>query len=371
MEDVAIERSFWRGKSVFVTGHTGFKGSWLTLWLTEMGARVFGYSLDAGSRYGLFPQLRIGRELHTTYGDVRDRASLGLAMAAAEPEIAFHLAAQPLVRASYRDPAYTLAVNVMGTVHFLDALRANPSVRAAIVVTSDKCYAGQARDQAYREGDPMGGRDPYSCSKGCVELVTASYRDSFFRDAGAAIATVRAGNVIGGGDWAQDRLLPDLVRAFSCGRILRLRYPQAVRPWQYVLDPLHGYLMLAHRLWQEGTAYVGAWNFGPNGVVRTVEEMVRYAAKLWGEGARWEVEGACHPYEAQYLGLDCSKARRQLGWAPLLAVDGALDWTLAWYRAARFETTDMHAFSAQQIENFEGLVGADQAPAQTLGRDGA
>lgn len=366
VEGMAINPDFWRGKSVFLTGHTGFKGGWLALWLKRMGARVTGYALPPPTTPSLFGTAGIADALaRSTIADIRDPERLNAALAEAQAEIVFHLAAQPLVRAAYEDPIGTYAVNVMGTVHLLEAIRRCPTVRAAVMVTSDKCYENREWWWGYRENEPMGGHDPYSSSKGCAELVSAAYRRSFFADGRVALASARAGNVIGGGDWAADRLLPDLVRAFGQGQPLTLRNPGAVRPWQHVLEPLAGYLLLAERLLGagageeegDGESYAGGWNFGPRDEdARSVLEVVSAAARLWGEGALWQVQenAAAEPHEARTLKLDCSLARGRLGWAPRLGLDAALAWTLDWYRAQR-AGEDMRACCAAQIDRYQGL----------------
>lgn len=327
---------FWKDRPVFVTGHTGFKGAWLCLWLRHMGARVTGYALDPPTEPSLFKLAGVGAELMDLRGDVRDAATLESAIKKAEPEIILHLAAQSLVRVSYQEPVETFATNVMGTVHLLDAVRRASSVRAVLVVTSDKCYENREWSRGYREDDAMGGYDPYSSSKGCAELLTAAYRRSFF-DGHAAqppgIATARAGNVIGGGDWAQDRLLPDLLKSFADGRSTVIRNPLATRPWQHVLEPLRGYLMLAEGLWGGDRAMPGGWNFGPRGTdVKPVSWIADTAAQHWGGNAAWERDPAFHPHEAHSLQLDITKAEDQLGWHPVLSVDDAVAWTVRWYR---------------------------------------
>lgn len=348
---------FWRGRRVFVTGHTGFKGGWLSLWLASLDAEVAGYALPPPTTPSLFDLARIGERVVHTEGDIRDPARLTDAMARHRPEIVFHMAAQPLVRASYDDPAETYAVNVLGTAHVLDAVRRIGGVRAVVVITSDKCYENREWHWGYREDEAMGGADPYSASKGCTELVAASYRRSFFDPAahdrhGVALATVRAGNVIGGGDWAADRLVPDAMRAFGRGETLTLRYPGAIRPWQHVLEPLAGYLNVAERLFHEGPAFGEGWNFGPGeDGERTVGTVVETLAALWGAGARWTVTGEPQPHEARFLKLDCAKAKARLGWRPRLGFDAALDRTVAWYRA-HAEGRDMGAVTLSQIADY-------------------
>lgn len=322
----------WAGRRVFLTGHTGFKGGWLALWLQRLGAEVTGFSL-APEPASLGEALDIERRMPSVRGDIRDAPALRAALLDAAPEIVFHLAAQPLVRASYADPVGTLQVNVLGTAHLLEAVRAAPSVRAVVVVTTDKCYENREWAWPYRESDRLGGHDPYSSSKAGTELVAASWRRSFLASAGVAVATVRAGNVIGGGDWAANRLVPDCVRAFSAGQPALIRNPAATRPWQHVLDPLNGYLLLAERLMEHGQNYAQAWNFGP-GVddVRPVCDVVRLMAEAWGGGATWEIEGGTHPHEAGLLAVDASLARARLGWQPRLPLPEALAWTARWYQ---------------------------------------
>ena len=348
-----IDASFWRDRPVFLTGHTGFKGAWLTLWLTRMGAKVTGYSLAPETTPNLFDRAAVRTRCHSVIGDIRDSDALRRAMEAAKPEIVLHLAAQALVRRSYREPIETFAANVMGTVHCLDAVRHTPSVRATVVVTSDKCYENRGWDWAYRENEPMGGHDPYSSSKGCSELVAAAYRSSFLdREETSRLATARAGNVIGGGDWSEDRLIPDMVRAFTAHRSVEIRAPASTRPWQHVLEPLHGYLRLAEVLaGQDGRSVAEGWNFGPvDADCKPVSYIVDRLAKGWGEGAAWHLSKTPHPHEANVLKVDASKARARLGWAPCLHLDQALDWTVEWYRA--FANGDAATLCAGQIDRF-------------------
>jgi CDP-glucose 4,6-dehydratase len=329
---MAVDPRFWRGKRVFVTGHTGFKGAWLTLWLSELGSRVSGYSLPPPTDPSLFEQAKVVQMVNSIDGDILHLDHLCAAMAQAAPDIVFHLAAQSLVRRSYAQPIETYSTNVMGTVNVLEAVRHCESVRAVVVATSDKCYQNQGLARGYVETDPLGGRDPYSSSKACAEHVTAAYRASFFVG-GAAIATARAGNVIGAGDWAADRLVPDLIRAFLTGGAAKIRQPEATRPWQHVLDPLAGYIVLAERLHAGGASFANAWNFGPGpdgsvAVRRIVEEVVRN----WGNGARWEHAAGEHPHEAQMLALDATRAGRELGWTPRLGLADCVAWTVHGYR---------------------------------------
>ncbi|WP_324740336.1 CDP-glucose 4,6-dehydratase [Tsuneonella sp. CC-YZS046] len=325
----------WAGRRVLVTGHTGFKGSWLSLWLHALGAEVTGYALPAPTEPSLFETARIADVIHHVEGDVRDLASLRAAVEQARPDVIFHLAAQPLVRLSYDEPVETYATNVMGTVHLLEAARQVPGVRAIVCVTSDKCYENREWVWPYRESDPMGGHDPYSSSKGCAEIVTAAYRSSYFRESGPALASVRAGNVIGGGDWAADRLVPDLVRAFEAGAAPLIRSPDAVRPWQHVLEALGGYLMIAERLLAGERSFADAWNFGPaDEDARPVSWIVERMRAAWGGGAGEALpDTGPKPHEAGLLRLDCSKARAALGWRPALTLDEALRWIVAWHKA--------------------------------------
>lgn len=330
--------SFWSGKSVFLTGHTGFKGSWLAFWLDALGARVTGYALEPPTSPSLFQAAGLAdRMVRSEIADIRDRARLEAALSAARPDIVIHMAAQPLVLRSYRDPVETYATNVMGTVHLLDAVRRADSVRVVVNVTSDKCYENREWVWGYRENEPMGGRDPYSSSKGCAELVTAAFRQSFFspEKGGAALVSARAGNVVGGGDWAEDRLVPDLIRAFLDGRPAVVRNRHSTRPWQHVLDPLHGYLMLAEAAWNDPATHAEGWNFGPaEGSARPVHWLADRLAALWGDGASWiDDSGPPGPHENRFLALDCSKARQRLGWVPRWNTEETLARTVDWYRA--------------------------------------
>lgn len=334
-------RYFWNGKRVFLTGHTGFKGSWLSLWLHELGAEVTGYSLEPPTEPSLYELCRINELVDTVTADVRDDQSLARAMERAEPDVVIHMAAQPLVRDSYRNPVETYAINVMGTANLLEAVRHCGGVKAVVNVTTDKCYENREWVWGYRESEPMGGYDPYSSSKACSELVTAAYRNSFFNPGeylkhGVAVATARAGNVIGGGDWAADRLVPDAVRAVLGGERIAIRNPHAVRPWQYVLEPLSGYLLLAQLLCEKGAQFASAWNFGPHeDDARPVEWIVKRFCAKWGEDASYELVTGEHPHEAHYLKLDCSKAKAELGWRPKWGLEQAIDSIVEWTRAFR------------------------------------
>lgn len=335
VENMGLTPAFWRGRRVFITGHTGFKGGWLALWLQKLGASVTGYALSPPTQPSLFELADVAANMHSITADVRDIECLRSAIRGADPEIVFHLAAQSLVRFSYDDPVGTFSTNVAGTVNLLEACRSASGLRAVVVVTSDKCYEENAKGLPYRESDALGGHDPYSASKACAEIVTAAYRRSFTGSAGLriALATARAGNVIGGGDWAADRLMTDLISAFSARQRPRVRNPKAIRPWQHVLDPLSGYLLLAERLHAEEQNYAEAWNFGPtaNGAadVRTVADRV---ARLWGNGAAWDLDNDPQPREAALLALDASKAQQRLGWRPQLNFDAALAWAVDWYK---------------------------------------
>ncbi len=348
----------WTGKRVFLTGHTGFKGGWLALWLAHLGAEVRGYSLDPYTTPCLFEAARVGSRVEDLRGDIRDAAAVDKAMTDFQPEVVFHLAAQPLVRLSYSDPMLTFDTNVMGTARVMDAVRRTPSVRAVVSVTTDKCYENKEWVWGYRETDPLGGYDPYSSSKACAEIVSAAFRQSYFPAGGAVgLATARAGNVIGGGDWSDDRLIPDLVRGFQSGEPVAIRRPYAIRPWQHVLEPLHGYITLAERLLSADKAkFATAYNFGPSeDDARTVEWIVERMTKTWGDGASWFQDGDPGVHEAGYLKLDASKARADLGWVPRLRLADALDWTVAWYRA-QGAGADMQAFTLEQIRAYENLV---------------
>lgn len=325
-----MDKGFWKGRRVFLTGHTGFKGSWLSLWLHQLGAQVHGYALDPLTEPSLWQALGLKLESETR-ADLSDLARLRAAAGAAQPEIVFHLAAQPLVRESYKDPVGTFATNVLGTVHLLESLRGLSSLRAVVVVTTDKVYHNEEWPYPYREGDRLGGKDPYSASKAAAEIVTASYRDSFLKEQGVRMASARAGNVIGGGDWSADRLVPDCLRAFAEERAVELRYPQAVRPWQHVLEPLSGYLRLGQGL-LAGESLECGWNFGPKGDEGHAEvgEVAQRLGRLWGESARVQLSQEKHPKEAGLLRLDISKAQAELGWQPRWSLDQALAATVSW-----------------------------------------
>jgi CDP-glucose 4,6-dehydratase len=351
---------FWVGKRVFLTGHTGFKGSWLSLWLQALGAELTGFALSPPTNPSLFEVANVAVGMKSVIGDIRDIDILENSMIEAMPEIVIHMAAQPLVRYSYVDPVETYATNVMGTVHLFEAVRKTKSVKAVVNITTDKCYENREWEWGYRENEAMGGYDPYSNSKGCAELVTSAYRSSFFnpdeyKKHGVALASARAGNVIGGGDWAQDRLIPDVIAAFSAGRPVEIRNPKAIRPWQHVLEPLRGYLMLAEKLYMNGVDFAEGWNFGPNGNdARPVEWIVKHLAEQWGAGAKWSVDRGEHPHEATYLKLDISKAKSYLDWAPKLDLTTSLGMIVDWVQ--RYDhKEDMRQVTLAQIERYSDL----------------
>ena len=352
-------KNFWQGKRVFLTGHTGFKGAWLTIWLDSLGAKVTGYALKPPTKPSIFELCRLDRRIRSNIGDVRDAAKLRKAMLAAKPEIVIHMAAQPLVRLSYKEPALTYETNVMGTVNLLEGVRACSSVKSVVNVTTDKCYENREYNRAFREDEPMGGYDPYSSSKGCSELVTAAYRNSFFnprdyKKHGVALASARAGNVIGGGDWAEDRLIPDIIRAGLRGEKVRIRNPRAIRPWQHVLEPLSGYMLLAEKLYKHGPKYARAWNFGPDaGDAKDVEWIVNRMFAAWPEAPGYVIDKGRHPHEAHYLRLDSSKAHRELGWKPRWRVGQAIDRIVGWTRAYA-DRKDMRSLCLEQIVEYMG-----------------
>jgi CDP-glucose 4,6-dehydratase len=347
-----MDTNFWRGKRVFLTGHTGFKGGWLSLWLTQAGAQVFGYALAPSTSPNLFDVTDIGSLVDSTIGDVNDYQALLAAYRNAKPDIAIHMAAQAIVRDSYDDPVGTYATNVMGTVHFLEAVRQAPGARVALVVTSDKCYENKEWVWGYRENEAMGGYDPYSNSKGCAELVVSAYRRSFLQKDGVALGSARAGNVIGGGDWANHRLLPDFFRAIEAGKTLSIRYPEAVRPWQHVLVPLSGYIRLCEKLWQAPDQFDDGWNFGPDFERdHTVEDILNILKKVWAGPVNWEVEAGEKAHEAINLRLDSSKARNSLAWSAGWTCTDAVVATAQWQQAY-LDGQGMRAFTLQQIDAF-------------------
>lgn len=349
--------SSWRGRRVFLTGHTGFKGSWLALWLARMEAQVCGYALDPCTEPNMFSLARVGPKVEDIRGDIRDYSAVEKAITGFAPEVVFHLAAQPLVHRGYDDPVGTYSTNVMGTVHVLEAVRKALSVRAIVCITTDKCYHNQDWVWPYRETDGLGGYDPYASSKACAEIVAAAYRSSFFchgvQGHAIALATARAGNVIGGGDWSEDRLIPDLMRGFCSGKAVLIRRPGAIRPWQHVLEPLHGYLLLAEKLLAGNARYRSSYNFGPSeDEVWPVERIAKKLVEMWGERASWVRDSSASAHEDGVLRLDSSKARVELGWKPQLRIEAALDWTVAWFRAWK-RGENMDDFTRKQIEQYE------------------
>jgi CDP-glucose 4,6-dehydratase len=355
------DRSFWRRRKVFLTGHTGFKGSWLTLWLDALGADVTGYSLDPPTDPSLFNQANLAGCLRSIRGDVRDFHQLKSAMAECRPDVILHLAAQSVVRSGYDDPIETYSTNVMGTVHVFEALRQLKLPSVVVNVTSDKCYLNREWAWGYREDEPMGGRDPYSNSKGCAELVTTAYRESFFLPAaldrhGVALGSARAGNAIGGGDWTANQLIPDLIRAFLAGKPCLIRSPSAIRPWQFVLEPLNGYLTLAEHLAQDAARFAGGWNFGPmEADARPVSWIADALVRSWGNGASWDRDAGEHPREANFLKLDASMARSQLDWQPRLPLQQALEWIVEWYRGVQ-AGADPQLLTRTQIDRYGALL---------------
>lgn len=327
-----VNPAFWRDKKVLLTGHTGFKGSWLSLWLQSMGAKLTGFALQPPTEPALFNQANVAEAMNSVIGDIRDYEALFNAVKTCQPEIIIHMAAQPLVRYSYQTPIETYATNVMGTVHLLEAARQVGGVKAIVNVTTDKCYENKEWAWGYREHEPMGGYDPYSNSKGCSELVTSAYRQSYFQTTATALASARAGNVIGGGDWAQDRLVPDILRAFEHNQAVIIRNPHSTRPWQHVLEPLSGYLVLAQQLYLQGQTFAEGWNFGPKDEdAQPVQWIVEHMVQLWGKNAQWQLDAGQHPHEAHYLKLDISKAKSQLGWQPRWTLAEALDKIVEWH----------------------------------------
>ena len=376
MEDVVNP---WKDRRVFLTGHTGFKGGWLAVWLACRGARIRGYALDPSTEPNFFAVASVSSVLEDVRGDVRYYAKLEASMVEFQPDVVFHLAAQPLVRGSYADPLGTYATNVMGTAHVLEAIRKTSSVRAAICITTDKCYRNDEEHRPYRETDPLGGHDPYSSSKACAEIVAAAYRSSFFsidrfHEHSVAVATARAGNVIGGGDWAEGRLIPDLMRGFLSSQPVPIRNPSATRPWQHVLDPLWGYMMLAEQLLAGRTKYATAFNFGPAGDEQwAVERIATRLVGLWGNCASWIRDNVPTLHEAEFLTLDSSKSRSELGWQALLEIESALEWTLTWYKlwhdgAEMRQVTEMQiaAYEARLQEASRGV--AEEVPSGDLNR---
>jgi CDP-glucose 4,6-dehydratase len=358
-KSASVDATFWNGKHVFLTGHTGFKGGWLSMWLASMGAKVTGYALAPNTSPSFYEVAKVENDLEQSHiADIRDLEKLQKAMTDAKPEVVIHMAAQPLVRYSYANPVETYATNVMGTVHVLESIRSLDCVRAAVIVTTDKCYENKEWAWGYRENEPMGGHDPYSNSKGCAELVTSAYRKSYFSSEKydlhrVAVASARAGNVIGGGDWSEDRLIPDAIKAFEAKEPLMIRNPLATRPWQHVLEPLSGYLVLAQALYEHGAKFDGGWNFGPrDDDARPVQEVINLLVKNWGSAASWAQDKSEQPHEAHSLKLDCSKARQYLNWVPKWTLEQAVEHITQWQQAFR-QQSNMHEMSLKQISSYQ------------------
>jgi len=354
-----MNKEFWNNKRVLVTGHTGFKGSWLCLWLNKLGADVVGFSLAPNTTPSLYELSDVGSKIESHYGDIRDASHIKSVMKESKPEIVIHMAAQPLVLRSYEDPVESYMTNVIGTANVFEAIRETDTVKAVVNITTDKCYENKEWHWGYRENEAFGGHDPYSSSKACAELVTTTYRKCFFAEAGIQLASVRAGNVIGGGDWADNRLIPDLMRSITAGEPVVIRSPKAIRPWQHVLEPIAGYINLAERLCSEdGVQYAEGWNFGPyDNDAQPVEWILNKLCNKWGEGASWQLDdpNKVQLHEANYLKLDCSKARKELQWEPLLGLDTALEWIVDWYRAYT-SGQNVADITLRQIRDYEELL---------------
>ena len=349
----SVNTEFWFGKRILLTGHTGFKGGWLSLWLQQMGAKLRGVALEPPTEPAMFENANVSHGMEHYITDIRDRLGMREHITDFDPDIMIHMAAQPLVRLSYHQPVETFETNVMGTINVLEAAKSGKNLKAIVNVTTDKCYENQEWVWGYREEEPMGGHDPYSSSKGCVELLSAAYRKSFLAEAGIAMATARAGNVIGGGDWSLDRLVPDILRSIEKGELVQIRNPNSIRPWQHVLEPLSGYLVLAERLYgKEGQSFAEGWNFGPaDEDARPVNWIVNQMCKIWSDDASWTKQEGDHPHEANFLKLDTSKARQRLGWAPHWKIETALERTIDWHRAW-MEGQDMYTVSMKQITEY-------------------
>lgn len=344
---------FWRNKRVFVTGHTGFKGSWLCLWLHAMGAHVKGYALTPPTQPSLFEEAKVGGLVEHQIGDIRDYETLLDSVREFRPDIVFHMAAQPLVRYSYEQPLETYTTNVLGTAHLLEAVRLSGTAKAVVNITTDKCYENREWVWGYREDEPLGGHDPYSSSKACSELVTSAYRRSFLQNTSIALASARAGNVIGGGDWAKDRLIPDILGSFANKEPVLIRSPHAIRPWQHVLEPLSGYMLLAEKLWDQPKEHSEAWNFGPaDEDAKPVEWIVSAMSSRWGVGSQWHIDQGDHPHEAHHLKLDISKARQRLGWSPRWSLSTALDKVIDWHKAW-MGGENMRGYALRQIAEYQ------------------
>ena len=351
---IAPVAGVFKDKKILVTGHTGFKGSWLSLWLHNMGAEVIGYALPCERLIDNFALCGLTDKIINIQGDVRDKEHLQQVFNLYQPELVFHLAAQSLVRLSYQQPADTFETNISGTVNVLESMRNSDSVHVGVIITSDKCYENKEQLWGYREGDPLGGFDPYSASKGCAEIITAAYRNSFFSAGEKALSSVRAGNVIGGGDWSPDRIIPDCIRALRDQQEIQIRNPDSVRPWQFVLEPLYGYLLLASKMLEASQKYSGAWNFGPDfASVVPVKEMVNRLISIWGSGKWTDLSRALSVHEAELLSLDCTKAKTMLGWRPKLSLEQTLERTAHWYK--EFETSNVYDLCVEQISDYCAL----------------
>ena len=352
-----MNKDFWKQKKVLITGHTGFKGSWLSLLLSYLGADVIGYSLKPPSTPSLYELAKLDELVFSIEGDVRDYEHIKQIIDKNSPDIVFHMAAQSLVRPSYEDPITTYSTNVMGTVNLLEAVRHSNNVKIVINITSDKCYENKEWVWGYRENEPMGGYDPYSNSKGCAELVTSAFRNSFFNSFNSvALSSVRAGNVIGGGDWATDRLIPDIIRALVKNEPIMIRNPQAIRPWQHVLEPLNGYMTLAEQMWENGQEFAQGWNFGPKDEdTKSVRWIVEYLTKAWTSQGTWQIDQQVQPHEAHYLKLDCSKAKNLLNWSPLINIEQSLEWIILWYNKF-YQQKDAREITLEQIKNYCNLA---------------
>jgi CDP-glucose 4,6-dehydratase len=360
LEKLVMNKNFWKNKKVFLTGHTGFKGSWLSLWLQSAGANLMGYALEPPTTPSHFQLAKVGNGMQSVIGDIRDFDKLKSTAQSFDPDIVIHFAAQPLVRLSYEKPIETIETNLMGTAKLLETVKHLKSVKSVVCITTDKCYENKEWHWGYREVEPMGGHDPYSASKGSAELIISAYRRSFFPknkydEHGVAIASTRAGNVIGGGDWALDRLIPDIMKTFVKNESVTIRSPHAIRPWQHVIEPLNGYLMLAEKLYEEGPDFAEGWNFGPaDEDAKPVSWIVDKLVSLWGPEAKWELDSKINPHEANYLKLDCSKANGLLNWHPKTNLQTALEWIVEWYRVYQ-SGGDIRSITEKQIDRFEKL----------------
>jgi len=360
LESLVMDFRFWKNKRVLLTGHTGFKGSWLSLWLQKLGTNLTGFSNDIPTKPSLFDIAHVGEGMNSIFGDVRDFDVLKKVMEESKPEIVIHMAAQAILRKSYRDPTDTYSTNVMGTVNILNAIRYSNSVRVSLIVTSDKCYEMKDEIKSYKEDYPMGGYDPYSNSKGCAELVTSSFRNSFFNKSNfekhhVAIASARAGNVIGGGDWGEDRLVPDIMKGIINNENIIIRNPNSIRPWQFVLDPLNGYLLLIQKLWENGPEFSEAWNFGPMNVEeQNVEWILNKINEYWNGKFKWNLDKEVNPHEESYLKLDSSKAKEKLGWIPKIDLEISIKWILEWYKKF-LENENMRDVTIKQIDDFSAI----------------